>query len=175
MLEEDDNGTRTAVALLKDLFHCDMEPHAQQVAYMARSPFYLRWNTRLSSQCTAPSRINQQKSRKPWQGPGHEKPQGRQKGTRQTQEPHHDIVDHKEKVQVGGKRLNQSEDRHQRQKPFSGGKENNRPYCDDTSFVSDVCRHSSLHVAKVRHLDVLGRTYKCFNECESGTWFHEKK
>ena len=100
MLEEDDNDTREAVVWLRDLFQCDMKPHAQQVNYLENVDLYILWNSHLSSQCA--SKVKKKK--------------------------------------------------HGRISPFK-----KMPPCNDTSLVSDVCRHSALHVAKVSHLHVLPR------------------
>ncbi|KAK8405365.1 hypothetical protein O3P69_001722 [Scylla paramamosain] len=171
VLEEDDSNTRAAHVLLRDLFQCHMEPHAGHVAYMARSHWYLRWNTHLASQCTAPTkgpqgtqdRIKQyQESQVKQQELGHEKKlfnasQEFQKVVWQIQESQHEAGDHDEKVEVVKKQPGQQDkDRHKKQQEPSSPRVNGdkRPSCDDASFVSDVCLRSSLHVAKVVRLSL---------------------
>ncbi|XP_045138943.1 uncharacterized protein LOC123520593 isoform X2 [Portunus trituberculatus] len=169
MLEEDDSYTRAAHTLLRDLFQCHMEPHPGHVAYMARSHWYLRWNTRLSSQCTptmkvvqgTQDRVKYQESREQQQKLGHEKQlfnasQGLQKVVWQVlQESRYEALDHNEKVQLAKERPGlQDKDRKQQEPSSSRLNVGKRPSCDDASFVSDVCRRSSLHVAKVVRLSL---------------------
>lgn len=197
VLEDDDSTTRAALTLLKDLFRCNLEPHARQVAYMAGSHWYLRWNTRLASQCTAPAQGLQQGGAQE-HGTGAKEAAKEQQGTQGQQGARERVKENsvqkrgkvanvqmkqqtnkqmqhsgtslyarlqhvasgsqgaqertrknepgslQKHVQDGGKRVNQE--------PHSAGRiEATPPSCDDASFVSEVCRRSALHVAKVSH------------------------
>lgn len=201
MLEEDDSLSRAALALLKDLFRCRLEPHTQQVAYMASSHWYLRWNTRLASRCTAPAKEEQErvileqqkgsqelvKARHVTHGQQGAREQVLQKLTLQKhgqenketteaqadnyiqkegtgnlyKEKHHVSGSHGVQEQVRRGQDQQSEigklqmhihtgENWVKQQPRSpDAKEDSPPTCDDASYVSEVCRRSSLHVAKV--------------------------
>lgn len=203
VLEEDDSLSRAALTLLKDLFRCRLESHAQQVAYMASSHWYLRWNTRLASQCRAPAKGQQQRGiqeqhkesqelAKGWQvtqgqkgaseqviqkhllqkrGQQNKEQTGQhtdnriqQEATRNLyKEQHHVSISHVVQEPVWRGQDQQSEiGRHQKrvhagekwvkqQLRSSDGKEASSPSCDDASYVSEVCRRSPLHVAKVSH------------------------
>lgn len=203
VLEEDNSATRAAVALLKDLFQCRLEPHARQVAYMANSHWYLRWNSHLTSQCNPPSKVQKQRGI-----------QHKQKGSQQLVKENHGtksqenwvwkqtkqkqrfkkwgkgtndkIEQQTRKKMLQGKPLNVYEE-HYINSDFQGVEEqtkknkdkraatgNNQQYvqeagmglekephtprregtfpsCDNASFVSEVCRRSALHVAKVSY------------------------
>nr|XP_045602656.1 uncharacterized protein LOC123760893 [Procambarus clarkii] len=60
VLRANDSSTHAAITLLSDLFHCRLERHQDQVAYMAQQHWYLRWNTRLASRCRYPHQDHQQ-------------------------------------------------------------------------------------------------------------------
>lgn len=196
VLEEDDSTTRSALALLKDLFRCRLEPHPQQVAYMARSHWYLRWNTRLASQCTVQSKrpqktgIQEQQKGSQELAKSRQVTQGHQQGAREQIQQEHILQKRDqltaEQIQQEGieslykehhvnssqraqEQTGRSQDHHsetgrqqehvvvreKRMKRKSRSPERkeaaNSPSCDNPSHVSEVCRRSALHVAKVSH------------------------
>lgn len=206
MLEKDNSITRAAVALLKDLFRCHLQPHARQVAYMANSHWYLRWNSRLASQCTEPAKLQKQRDIQEQQkgsqqlGKGKQRTQNQQnrvkeltkekhglqklrnetngqikqqsgkevhqEGTVNLYKEHHRVVSDFQEMQELTKKNHdkqiETENNQQydkvhavrggmKQEPRSPDRKVTPPSCDNTSFVSEVCRSSALHVAKVSH------------------------
>ncbi|XP_042223367.1 carbohydrate sulfotransferase 5-like isoform X2 [Homarus americanus] len=120
VLYDDDNTTQAAVTFLKDLFHCRLEQHEQQVSYMASQHWYLRSNTRLASHC------HYQQGDKP--------EQQQQQGDKPKQEEHQQ------------KQQGEHQERQQQEETSSSSS------CFNASFVSQLCRSSRLHVAKVLRL-----------------------
>lgn len=138
VMEEDDSYTRAAHVFLRDLFQCNLEPHPENVAYMARSRWYRRWNAFLTSQCSPPTK--------------------RLKGTQYEVTQNHELREQQQNLEHEKQLLNNASQKLQKvvlqksQQAVSSSRVgvDKRPSCDDASFVSDVCRRSSLHVAKVR-------------------------
>ncbi|XP_050716128.1 carbohydrate sulfotransferase 5-like isoform X2 [Eriocheir sinensis] len=173
---------------------------------MASNHWYLRWNTRLASQCTAPAKGQQQRGIQEQQKGSQELANGRQvtqeqqgareqvilkhilqkrgqenkeqsgqhtgnriqqEGTRNLYKEQHHVSssqgvqepvrrgqDQQSEIGKHQKRVHAGEKRMKEQPRSPDGKEASPPSCDDASYVSEVCRRSPLHVAKVVRLSL---------------------